>query len=143
MKYIKIFETFLSSEEETFTMYHGTDKLHENELLKHGFIPYKCSSGSQCGNPAYLYLTLSPEKANWYACMKGNDGHILEINNIPKSYLGVDPEDGMYYYPKYDLDKELENNGSFVLKKALPNIFFKKYEGILKETGCDYDDYDD
>ena len=74
--------------------------------------------------------------------MKGNDGSVLEINNIPKSFLGVDPEDGMYYYPKYDLDKELENDGSFVLKKALLNIHFKKYEGVLKETGCDCDDYD-
>lgn len=49
-------------------------------------------------------------------------------------------EVGMYYYPKEDLDKELENDGSFILKKPLPSHHFKLYEGKLSITGCD-DDY--
>jgi len=132
---MKIYENFIEKEE-TYTMYHGTDKIHEDVLLKKGFIPNKCLSGSQCGNPAYLYLTLSPESASWYACMKGNKNTILEIKNIPKSYLGVDPEDGMYIIP-YDLDKELEVNGSFILKTKLDSSYFKIYDGELSVTGCD------
>ena len=134
---VKLYEDFIADTEETFTMYHGTDEAHENILLRDGFIPNRCKSGSQCGDPSFLYLTMSPESAGWYACMKGNEKTILEVTGIPKSYLGVDPEDGMYYYPEYNLDKELENDGSFVLKKPLDSSHFSHYKGKLTITGCD------
>jgi len=134
MKKLKTFETF--SYNETFTMYHGTSTEDEKRLIENGFKPYESCSGGQCGNPAYLYLTLSPESANWFACQKGNDGSIIEIKDIPKSYLGVDPEDGLYVIEN-DLDKELENNGSFILKKKLNSSHFNKWSGQLSVTGCD------
>jgi len=130
---IKTFENFNS--EETYTMYHGSSKENEERLLNEGFKPYGSCSGGQCGNPAYLYLSMSPESANWFACQKGNDGSVIEVKNIPKSYLGVDPEDGLYVIEN-DLDKELEAEGSFILKKPLSVTHFNQWEGELTVTGC-------
>ena len=135
MKLLKTFENF----NETHTMYHGTSVENEKQLIENGFEPYGSCSGGQCGNPAYLYLTQSPESANWYACQKGNDGSVIEIKNIPKSYLGVDPEDGIYVIDN-DLDKELKSGGSFILKNKLDESHFDYWHGKLSVTGCE-DDY--
>ena len=142
MKYIKIFEE-INIEEETVTLYHGTCENYEEVLLKNGYSPRKPNLsgkmvwyGGQGGQPQYLYLSLTPESANWYACKKGNDGSVIEISNIPKSYLKVDPEDGMYN----TVDEELERGNSLILCKPLSPNNFKRWGGKLTITGCG-DDY--
>lgn len=136
MKYLKKYEQY---NEETFTMYHGTSVEGEKLLLANGWKPNQVSSGGQQGNPAYLYVCSNPECAEWYAADKGNGSSVLEIRNIPKSYLGIDPEDHLYT----NLDKELENNSQFTIRKPLSAEHFSKYTGNFSIVrGDDFDDYD-
>ena len=137
MKYLKRFN---ESIDETFTMYHGTSIKGEQMLLKNGWSPNQVSIGSQCGNPAYLYVCSNPECAEWYAAEKGNGGSVLMIKNVPKSYLGIDPEDHLYN----NLDDELIHNQQFTIRKPLGPEHFEKYTGPFSVVrGDDFDDYDD
>lgn len=128
-------------------LYHGTSIESEILLLKNGWKPNQVSRGSQQGNPAYLYLSTTPESANWYACMKGNDGSVLEIY-VAIEDLIVDPEDGLYTIPDepdkprlYWVEKEIKHGGSLALINSIPANQFKKFNGKLTTTGCDQDDY--
>jgi len=112
-------------------LYHGTSQYSEQLLLKNGWSPNKFPSGGQQGNPSYLYLSLTPEMACGYAAEKENDKNVLEVR-VPKSYLRVDPEDGMYHG---DVDKELEQGISLICTKSLPSSVFKKYTGTFSITG--------
>lgn len=138
---IKRFSQFLKeSNQETFTMYHGTSVEGERLLLANGWKPNQVLMGGQQGNPSYLYVSTTPEGAEWYAADKGNGGSVLVIKNIPKSFLGIDPEDHMYT----DLDKELENNSQFTIRKSLGPQHFSKYDGVFRIVrGDDFDDFDD
>lgn len=125
-------------ENETFTMYHGTSVEGEKLLLKYGWKPYQVLRGSQQGNPAYLYVSSTPEGAEWYAAEKGNGGSVIMIKNIPKSFLGVDPEDHIYT----NLDTELEHNTQFTIRNPLNPDHFSRYDGGFKIVrGDDFDDY--
>ncbi len=140
---VKNWKQFLNEDinkEETFTMYHGTSVEGEKMLLSNGWKPNQVSSGGQQGNPSYLYVASNPEGAEWYAADKGNGGSVLVIKNIPKSFLGIDPEDHMYT----NLDKELENNSQFTIRKPLSAEHFSRYDGKFSIVrGDDFDDYDD
>ncbi len=142
MKYLVNWDKLVekvSPTEQTFTMYHGTSIEGEELLLERGWEPYKASSGSQQGNPAYLYVCDTPEGAEWYAADKGNDSSVLEIRNIPKSCLGIDPEDCM----STNLDKELAINTQFTIRKPLSAVHFSKFTGVFSLVrGNDFDDYD-
>lgn len=136
---IKNFNQFYSNSEELFTMYHGTSVEGERLLLLNGWRPNQVSKGSQQGNPSYLYVCSNPEGAEWYAAEKGNGGSVLIIKNIPKSFIGIDPEDHLYT----NIDKELENNSQFTIRKSLGPEHFSKYEGVFKIVrGDDFDDFD-
>jgi len=139
---IKKYKDFIneSSNDDFVLLYHGSSKENEENLLKNGWQPNKVLSGSNQGNPNYLYLALSPESACYYAACKDNDKNVLEVR-IPKSYLKVDPHDGMYHG---NVDMELEHGVSLVCFKKLPSWAFNKYTGDFKVTGCDdfFDDYD-
>lgn len=127
-------------------LYHGTSKDSEKLLLKNGWQPNKVSPGSQQGNPAYLYLSTSPETANWFACQKGNDGSVLMVSVMIKDLI-VDPEDGLNAHrpekgksEEYWVKKEISEGGSLALKTAIPAKQFKRFKGSLSVTGCDGDD---
>ena len=140
MEKLKKFESFKNdNNEETLTMYHGTSAGNEKRLLENGWKPNMVSSGSEQGNPAYLYVSNTPEGAEWYASGKGNPESVLEIVNIPKSYLGIDPEE----YISTDIDKELKQNTSFTIRKPLSKEHFVKYDGTFSITrGDDFEDFD-
>lgn len=133
------FQEFIkeNSDNDLITLYHGSSEYNEKALLENGWEPHKSTSGNQQGNPAYLYLTTTPESACWYACMKGNDKNVLEVT-LPKSYLRVDPEDALWSPLSSDIDKEL-NRGetNFVCIKPINKEAFKKYTGPFSVTGCD------
>ncbi|WP_411839865.1 hypothetical protein [Paracoccus sp. ME4] len=76
---------------ETVMLYHGTSALNAVRLLACGWAPGQVPSGSQCGDPARLYLTTLPEDAAWFAARK-EDGMVLELQ-VPRHLLRVDPED--------------------------------------------------
>ena len=134
MKYLKLYEDFNDS---VVVLYHGTSKENEEELLKNGWEPNKRSSGSQQGNPNYLYLATTPENAEWYSSMKGNTMNVLEVS-VPVNYLRVDPHDGIYN----TVEEEIEKGTSLILTKPLNASHFNKYTGSFSVTGCDFDDYD-
>lgn len=138
---MKNFNQFINeSSDEIVLLYHGTSQHSENLLLKNGWKPNTFPSGGQQGNPSYLYLALTPEMACGYAAEKGNDENVLEVR-VPKSYLRVDPHDGMYVIEN-DVDKELESGISLICTKPLPPTAFKKYTGTFSITGGFMDDYD-
>lgn len=90
MKHLQIFENF----NKTITMYHGTCLNNAEKLIKNGWKPYSGLIGGNLGQNKYLYLTSEKQDALWYAEEKGCNT-IIEISNIPISYLIFDPEDGM------------------------------------------------
>ena len=129
MKYLKLYEEY---NESSVILYHGTSKENEKELLKNGWMPNMKRSGSQQGDPQYLYLATSPENAVWYAAKKDNDMNVLEVI-VPIDYLRVDPHDGIYGNVK----EEIEKGTSLILTKPLDYSHFKKYNGKFSITGCD------
>jgi hypothetical protein len=137
MKYLETFSLFCESiNNDIVLLYHGTSQYSEQLLLKNGWEPNKFSSGGQQGNPAYLYLSLTPEMACGYAAEKGNDENVLEVR-VPKSYLRVDPHDGMYHG---DVDMELKQGVSLICIKPLDSSAFTKYTGTFSVTGSFMDD---
>jgi len=133
----KLFKESIDGEE-TFTLYHGTSKESEEILLKWGWYPERFPRGSQMGNPKYLYVSQNPEGAEWYAAEKGNPESVLVISGVPKSYLGIDPEE----YLKTDLDYEIENNNNLTIRKPIGPEFFQRYDGEFSIVrGDDFDYY--
>jgi hypothetical protein len=134
---MKTFQQFINeSIDEIVLLYHGTSQNNEKSLLKNGWSPNKFPSGGQQGNPSYLYLTLTPEMACGYAADKGNDKNVLEVK-LPKSYLRVDPHDGLYHG---NVDMELKQGISLICVKPLPSSSFTKYTGTFEVTGSFMDD---
>lgn len=76
---------------EIILLYHGTSARNAVRLLAGGWTPGLEPSGSQCGDPARLYLTTLPEDAAWFAEQKEH-GMVLELR-VPRHLLRVDPED--------------------------------------------------
>lgn len=133
---MKKYLEFINESNEIILLYHGSSEYGEKNLLENGWKPNKVSSGGQQGNPSYLYLTLTPDIACGYAAEKGNDKNVLEVR-VPKSYLKVDPHDGMYHG---DVDKELEHGISLICFKELLPSAFRKYTGTFSVTGGFMDD---
>lgn len=78
---------------ERLRMWHCTLAAGAALLLRDGWQPYRAPAGSQCGNPAFLYVTNSSENARWYADEKA-EGVVVELLLDPAA-LRVDPEDGI------------------------------------------------
>jgi hypothetical protein len=135
---MKKYLEFINESNEMVLLYHGSSEYGEKKLLENGWKPNMVGSGSQQGNPEYLYLALTPEMACGYAAEKGNDENVLEVR-VLKSYLRVDPHDGMYHG---DVDKELKHGTSLICYKELPSLAFSKYTGKFSITGGFMDDYD-
>lgn len=76
---------------EIILLYHGTSARNAVRLLAGGWTPGLEPSGSQCGDPARLYLTTLPEDAAWFAEQKEH-GMVLELR-VPRDLLRLDPED--------------------------------------------------
>lgn len=74
-------------------VWHGTSAESAIILCRDGWAPHSGPRGSQCGNPALLYVTTHPEDARWFADQK-DLGTVLELL-IERSSLRVDPEDGV------------------------------------------------
>lgn len=94
------------------TLYHGTNVYNANLLVKNGWYPSNFT-GSNMGNPSYLYLSSEPEDALWFANENGGET-IVEVN-VPIKYLKPDPEDES----GFSLD-DLMNRMS---RKMLPSKF--------------------
>src|SRR5208283_5167375 len=111
------------------TLYHGTCPENAAAIMENGWQPNQVSSGGNAGQPQYLYLTNFPENAQWFANEKGCDT-ILEVRNIPMSYLQVDPEDGTEDTVERELNfSEKAFPGTVVLTKPLPANHFKVFRG--------------
>jgi len=113
------------------TLYHGTCPENAEAIMKNGWEPNQVSSGGNAGQPQYLYLTNFPENAQWFANEKGCDT-ILEVRNIPMSYLEVDPEDGTEDTVERELNfSEKAFPGTVVLTKPLPADHFKVFKSKI------------
>lgn len=51
----------------TTTLYHGTTSATARSLLQRGWSPNFVSTGANCGQSRYLYLTTEYEDALWFA----------------------------------------------------------------------------
>lgn len=129
MKHIKLFEKY----NETITLYHGTCAINGKILTENGWKPNLVGSGSNQGNPNYLYLTTEIEDARWFAEEKGCDT-VLEIQNIPIEYLRFDPEDecaDLFDYSISNAISKLKNGYPFPIKFALTKELSKEHFNIL------------
>jgi hypothetical protein len=104
-------------------LYHGTSRESADSLLKNGWEPNKWAQGGQMGQRRYLYVTNTPDNAQWYADEKDN-GTIVKLTNIPKEYLRVDPEDGVGKTVDDELNSSHGLPANLVLVKPLPASFF-------------------
>lgn len=116
------------------TLYHGTCTGNGKKLTQEGWQPNESYIGSNMGNPKYLYLTSSLEDALWFAQEKGCDT-IIEVNNIPLSYLRPDPEDESGYTMEELLRRMEESDlpSKFILTKSLGKEHFKFHNDSLRE----------
>lgn len=112
----------LESTNDELVLYHGTSKESADNLLRSGWEPNKWSQGSQMGQKRFLYVTDVPENAQWYADEKDN-GVVLKITNVPKEYLRVDPEDGIFDTVDEELNNQLPAN--LVITKPLSSTHFE------------------
>ena len=101
----------------TVTLYHGTTKASAERMIREGWWPHSHPSGGQCGNPAWLCLTNDPENALWYAQEKGCNT-VVEVQ-VPKSFLRVDPHDGVEDTVDAELNNTLNLPGCVVCTKPL------------------------
>lgn len=121
----KTLESFVDNNT-IITLYHGTTKYCADNMVENGWKPLKYSSGSNQGNPNYLYLTSEPENALWYA--ENNNGNtIVEVKDIPLSFLRPDPEDEAGYTMS-ELIERMNHSmmpANFILTKELDKKHFK------------------
>ena len=132
MKYIKLFENF----NESITLYHGTCDSNATNLIENCWRRNLVKSGSNQGNPRYLYLSSGIEDAMWFAQEKGCNT-VIEVNDIPIEYLIFDPEDGdadLYDYRISNAISKIKNGYDmpikFALTKELDKEHFKKRQPI-------------
>jgi hypothetical protein len=104
-------------------LYHGTSRTSAALLIERGWSPNSWSSGGQCGDPRYLYLTNDPENGAWYAEEK-EDGVVIEVE-VPDDCLRVDPDDGTYDTVAEELSMKNGIPGSVVATKPLPAAAFR------------------
>lgn len=99
-------------------LYHGTTPESAEALLRDGWRPGVAPRGANMGQSRYLYLTTGYEDALWFAEQKGCDT-VLEVRDIPRDSLAVDPEDGI----GETVDEEISNPhglpGKLVLTRPL------------------------
>lgn len=130
MKHIKLFENF----KETITLYHGTCNINAISLIENGWKPNLVKSGSNQGNPSYLYLTSSEEDAKWFAEEKGCNT-VLEVVDVPITYLIFDPEDGdadLYDYNISNAINKIKNGYQIPIKFALVKPLHKEHFNYTK-----------
>lgn len=114
----------VSDLENSLTLYHGTSLSSAKNLIKNGWEPRSNRyMGSQQGNPVYLYLTTDIEDAEWFADEKEN-GVVIKVENIPLSYLKVDPEDGVGDTIDDEINSQHGLPGKLVLYKPLHSNHF-------------------
>jgi len=129
MKHLRLFEEF--DKEDIITLYHGTTEHSAKALINNGWVSGNYI-GSNMGNSNYLYLTSEPEDALWFANENGGNS-IVEVSNIPISYLRPDPEDEAGYTMYELLDYLYSDNKyklpvKFILTKPLDEKHFNIYE---------------
>ncbi|VVC05800.1 Uncharacterised protein [uncultured archaeon] len=107
-------------------LYHGTSKENARKLSKYGFQPRKISPEENQGQSKYLYLTTSPENAEWFANEKG-ENTVLEVRNIPYSTLKVDPEDGISDTVEKELYLPYDLPGNVALTRPLGPEHFRLF----------------
>lgn len=113
------------------TLYHGTAAANAQRLLADGWKPGMAHSGSHRGQIRYLYLTTTPENALWYAHEKGAET-VLEVRDVPLTFLHVDPEDGTAPTVEGELALSLGLPGNLVLQQALSAAHFSLYRGPFR-----------
>ena len=128
MKHLRLFEEY---NEPCITLYHGTTKQNAVRLITNGWEVSNII-GSNLGNPKYLYLTSEPEDAMWFANENSGDV-ILQVIDIPISYLIPDPEDEAGFSMRELLDrfystKKYKTPVKFALYKPLDSKHFNYYE---------------
>jgi GNAT superfamily N-acetyltransferase len=112
-----------ASVEETVTLYHGTCPENGEALCKNGWAPRQSSMGGNMGQPRYLYLSTGKEDALWFAEEKGCST-LVEVKDVPLSYLKVDPEDGTSDTLEEELHSTTGLPGKVVLTRPLPAEHF-------------------
>lgn len=122
----KLTEGLTSPRETTITLYHGTSETSARNLLANGWQPNVWKKGGNMGQTRYLYLTIEPEDARWFANEKGEDT-VLRVKNVPFENLIVDPEDGIGddIYDELDGARRLGLPAKFALKTPLPKNHFE------------------
>lgn len=95
--------------------------------MQNGWQPNAFSSGSQCGQSRYLYLTTHADDALWFANEKGSET-VLELRDIPYSMLCVDPEDGTGDSVDEEVNSAHGLPGKVVLTKAIEGGAFEFFE---------------
>ena len=107
-------------------LYHGTCEDNARNIIENGWQPNSGVRGGNMGQSQYLYLSTGYEDALWFAEEKGCDT-VLELHDVPISYLIVDPEDGI----KDTVEEELNlpntsgSPGKVALTRALGPEHFK------------------
>lgn len=132
MGYIKLFEHF----KEVITLYHGTCDMNAFNLIENGWHPNLVKSGSNQGNPMYLYLSSDKEDAKWFAEQKGCDV-VLKVIDIPIEYLIFDPEDGdadIYDYKISNAISKIKKGYPIPIKFALVKPLSKEHFKYIEHT---------
>lgn len=112
-------EFYLSeSIENVITLYHGTTIDRAESLIQKGWSPNNGIVGANLGNKKYLYVTNVVENALWFAEQNGG-ATVVKIDNVPISYLKVDPEDGTEETVEQELNKKYGLPAYLVLYKSL------------------------
>lgn len=107
------------------TLYHGTCPDSASLLCKNGWAPNQVPVGGNMGQSKFLYLSTGWEDAQWFAQEKGCDT-VLEVRDIPLTFLAVDPEDGSSdtLEEELNLPKTTGLPGKVVLTHSLPANHF-------------------
>ena len=127
MKIDKIIKEEIENLNNSLTLYHGTSLENGTRLIEFGWKPSNGKTGGNMGQSRYLYLTSDPEDAMWFANEMG-ENFIVEVSNIPITYLRPDPEDeaGYTMAELLDMMKSTKLPSKFVLTKELGAEHFKK-----------------
>jgi len=121
----RFIDFILENNTRKLTLYHGTCRENANNLVENGWKPIN-KSGSNMGNPNYLYLSSEPEDALWFAEEKGCNT-VVEVKDIPIEFLRPDPEDEAGFTMS-DLLNRIDTTGypaKFALFQSLDNKHFK------------------
>lgn len=105
-------------------LYHGTCPANAAALIANGWEPRSGQQGANMGQSRYLYLTTGKEDALWFAEEKGCST-VIEIRDVPKAFLRVDPEDGTGDTVDDELHLPHGLPGKVVLTRPLPASHFR------------------